>query len=140
MACVAEILFDGELDVQRARLEDDAGLLAHLRGLLCDVEAADGGEAARRDHQGGEDAEERGLAGAVGAEQAEDLRRRDGEGEMVEREAAAVVVGERREHDGVIGRDGNSGQGGGLKCGGHRSGYLLPAVASSIMMMSNSGR
>ena len=71
MAGVAEVFFDGELDVQRARLEDDAGLLADLRRLGGDVEAADGGEAAGGDHQGGEDAEERGFAGAVGAEQAE---------------------------------------------------------------------
>ncbi len=93
-------------------------------------------------HQGGEDAEERGLAGAVGAEQAEDLRGRDGEGEMVERDAGAVVVGERREHDGIVGvRGRRDGDGAGLKSGGgHRNDYLLPAVASSIMMMSNSGR
>ena len=34
MAGVAEVLFDGELDVERARLKDDAGLLANLRRLL----------------------------------------------------------------------------------------------------------
>ena len=46
MAGVAQVLFDGELDVERARLEDDAGLLADLRRLRRDVEAANGGSAA----------------------------------------------------------------------------------------------
>ena len=73
---VAQVLLDGELDVERARLEDDAGLLADLPGFLGDIEAADGGRAARRNHECREDAEERGLAAAIGAEQAEDLRRR----------------------------------------------------------------
>jgi hypothetical protein len=59
-----------EVLVHGGELAGEAHLLAHPPRLLRDVEAEDARGAAAGAEQGGEDADRRGLAGAVGAEQA----------------------------------------------------------------------
>ena len=68
-----QVLFRRELDVDALLLEDHADLAANLAGLFGDVVAHDERAAAGGNHERREDAEGRGLAAAVGAEQSEDL-------------------------------------------------------------------
>ena len=79
------MLAAGEDRVERRLLERGADRRAHLGALADDVVAADAGAAAgrgqqRRQHQHGGR-----LAGAVGAEEAVDLARRDGQVDPVDR-------------------------------------------------------
>ena len=67
---------------------------AHLLAVALDVEAVDGGVAAGRDEEAAEDADERRLAGAVRAEEAEDLAARDLQRDAVERADGAEVLGD----------------------------------------------
>ena len=75
MADQHQVLFGGEFHVDALRLEDHADVAAHQRGLAGDIVAHDQRASAGGQHQGRENAEGRGLAAAVGAEQAEDLGR-----------------------------------------------------------------
>ena len=68
-----EVLAGGEVLVDRGVLPGDADQLAHLVGAARDVDAEDLGAAAVDRQQRREHPEHRGLAGAVGAEHAEDL-------------------------------------------------------------------
>jgi hypothetical protein len=56
--------------------------------------------APRRQHEPGEDVDERGLAGAVGAEEPEELALPDAEADVVEGLQAAVVLGDSLDLDG----------------------------------------
>jgi len=67
-----EVLPAGEDLVHRRELAGKADRVPDLRGLRRDVEPADGGGAAVGLEEGREDPDERGLPGAVGAEQRED--------------------------------------------------------------------
>ena len=68
-----EVLAGGEVLVDRGVLAGDADQLAHHVRVLRDVDAEDLGAAAVHRQQGREHLQHRGLAGAVGAEDAEDL-------------------------------------------------------------------
>ena len=92
MADVDEVLFGGKFHVDAARLEDHSDLAAHSAGIERHVVAQDQGASGGGKHQRGEDAEHGGLAAAVGAEQAEDLRALHVEGDAVEGHAVAVLV------------------------------------------------
>ena len=70
-----EVLRAGEQLVEGGVLPGDADDAAHGRGVGDDVEAGDPGRAARRAGQRGEHADGGRLAGAVGAEHAEDAAR-----------------------------------------------------------------
>jgi hypothetical protein len=68
-----EVLLHGEAAVERVRLRDDADDPLGLGRRGDDVDPAHHGAARRRDDPGGQHPGGRRLAGAVGAEQAEDL-------------------------------------------------------------------
>src|SRR5579862_6030338 len=68
MALMPKILVGCELRVDALRLEYNANLAAEARGLQCRIATHDDGTAAGRDHQGGKDAEKRGLPAAVWTE------------------------------------------------------------------------
>ena len=74
----------GHQRVDRGLLERDADRAADLVGLVNHVVARDEGRAGGWAEEGGEDADEGGLAGAVGAEKAVDLAGVDLEVEVVD--------------------------------------------------------
>ena len=96
----AQVLRGGEVDVQRGVLEDQADVAAHVVALRDDVEAADARRAGRRLGQRAEHVDRRALAGAVGAEEAEDLARRDGERNAADGVDVAVGLDEVVDLDG----------------------------------------
>ena len=90
-AVVVEVLPYGEAAVERVGLGDDADRLLGQGRFAGHVHATDAGPARRRHHAGREHADCGRLAGAVGAEQAEDLARGDGQVESVDRLHAAGI-------------------------------------------------
>ena len=100
MAVVAEVFFGGELFVERGGLEDDGDLGADLIRIAGEFEVEDANGAVLRRDQRGEDAEEGGFAGAIGAEEGEDFAGVDVEGEIGEGGALAVGMGEVGDGDG----------------------------------------
>ena len=95
-----QVLLGGEVDVQRGVLEDQADVAAHVVALGDDVEAADARRPGRGRGQGAEHVDRRALAGAVGAEEAEDLARRDGERHAADGVDLAVGLDEVVDLDG----------------------------------------
>jgi hypothetical protein len=91
-AVEVQVLPDGELAVQGVLLGDDPAELLGQRGVGRDVDAGDERPARGRDHAGGEDAGRGGLAGAVRAEEAEDLTGADVEVELVHRGEVRALV------------------------------------------------
>src|SRR6266545_2346353 len=89
-----DVLPAGEDLVDGGGLARQADAGAHAIGVGADVDARDAGAAGVGLEQGGEHADEGGLAGAVGAEQAVDAAGRDGEAEAVQRADLAEVLGE----------------------------------------------
>ena len=73
----AHVLLGGQVGVERRVLEDEADVAPHRVALAVDVEAGDDRRAAGRRDERAEHRDRRRLAGAVGAEEAEDLTRRD---------------------------------------------------------------
>ena len=97
-----EVLAAGGVGVDAVLLADDADRVADADGLGEDVEAGDAGAAGVRPRERGEDPDGRGLAGAVGAEQAEDRAGRDREVEPVERaDVAGIGLDEAVGLDGI---------------------------------------
>src|SRR5690606_10096703 len=99
-AVEAEVLADGQLGVERGLLEYHAERTPHGSGALDRVVPEDTGRAGRRRHQRRDDAEERRLAAAVGAEEAEQLARRDLERDAAERGVLAVAMCEITDDEG----------------------------------------
>jgi hypothetical protein len=99
MALVLQVFGDRQLQVEAARLKDDADLLAHLVRLARNIEALNGSATAGWGHQRRQDAEEGGFPAAIGAQQAEDLRSAKLEAEVIEGEALSIAVGQALEHD-----------------------------------------
>ena len=98
-----EVLGGGEQLVDRGVLAGDAEQLADDVRLAPDVDAEDGRLARVDREQGGEHLEHGGLAGAVGAEHAEDLAAADGQVDGVD----GALVAERL--DEAVGVDGQRG-------------------------------
>ena len=69
MADDGQVFFRGQLHVDALRLKDHADIAAHLRRIAGDIVSHDHGAAAGGNHQRRENAERRGLAAAVRAEQ-----------------------------------------------------------------------
>jgi hypothetical protein len=69
----AQVLLGGQVAVERRVLEDQADVAPHLVAFCVDVVAGDRGRAAARAHERAQHVDRRRLAGAVGAEEAEDL-------------------------------------------------------------------
>ena len=95
-----EILVDGQPVVEARLLEHDAETLPRLQRAGDHVDAVDAGAAAVRPEDGAQDVQQRGLAGAVGAKQREQLVRRDRKADRIERERAAVALGHAADLDG----------------------------------------
>ena len=96
---VAEVLASGEIPVQRERAGKVADAGAQGGRRLGHVLAEDGRAAAADAQQAHEHADRRGLAGTVGAEEAEHLARLDVEGDVGDAEPPTVELGEPRECD-----------------------------------------
>ena len=89
---VDEVLLDGNIRVERARLENDAELAERRARLTRDVMAPDGNPALARAVEASDQREQRRLAGAVQAEQDRERARRDGEADPLERTPRAIAV------------------------------------------------
>ena len=93
----AQELGAGELVVDERAVGDEAHPRLRLARLPLQVVAADLDHAARRLEDAGDHAQRRRLAGAVGAEEAEQLARRHLEIDAVDGGEAAVALGQVRE-------------------------------------------
>src|SRR5439155_26185512 len=87
-----EVLVHAHLAVHRHALGQVADVLADLVGLRHHVVAGDLGDAAGGGQVAGEDAHGRGLAGAVGAEEADDLAAGDLEADTVDGQDRAEIL------------------------------------------------
>ena len=87
-----QVFFGGELDVDALFLEDHADLVADSAGVLGDIASHDERASAGRNHQRRENAKRRGLAAAVGAQQAKNFRRTNFERHARQRGAVTVLM------------------------------------------------
>ena len=98
-----EVLAHAQLDVARHRLRNHADRPPHVVGLPQDVEAVDERRPRRRREQRRQHPDERGLAGAVRAEQAEDFPFFDVEAHALDGGEVAEALDEIADFDGVHG-------------------------------------
>lgn len=96
----AQVLRGGEVAVERRVLEDETDVAAHGVAPRGHVEAADVGGAGGRGDQRAEHVDGRALAGAVGAEEAEDLAAVDRERHAPDGLDVPVGLGEVDDLDG----------------------------------------
>jgi hypothetical protein len=89
-----QVVADGHVRVERRRFRQVADAALGLERLIEDVEPGNDGLAGGGRHVARQDAHGRGLAGPVGAEEAEDLALVDAERDVVDRGDAAVLLGE----------------------------------------------
>ena len=89
-----EVLRDGHVGIEGRRLRQVAGPPLGLDRLVEDVEAGDDGLAFGGRHVAGQNPHRRGLAGAVRAEEAEDLPALDAEADVVDRRKSSVPLRE----------------------------------------------
>jgi hypothetical protein len=89
-----DVLPDAQIGVGAGFLGDDADVLAGGNRLGNDVAAADAGGAAGRRDVAGQHPNGRALAGTVRAEKPEDLATADGETDVIDGDALAVVAGQ----------------------------------------------
>jgi len=99
-----EVFVGGQLGIDALGLEHHADLATEVRGVLCSVTTHDEGAASGGDHQCGKDAEERGLAAAIGTEEPEEFGGADIKGDAVERGAVFVAMDEVLYGDNGFGR------------------------------------
>jgi hypothetical protein len=90
VAMVEQVFADRQLSIETGRLEDDADPAAD--GAVADVDAGHARGARRGSQRRGEDLEQRGLAAAVRADEAEHFARTHREGDAVQRRPFAVAV------------------------------------------------
>ena len=96
----AEVLLGGEVAVERRVLEHEADVPADGVALADDVEAAHAGGTGRGPGERAQHVDRRALAGAVGAEEAEDLAASDGERDTADGLDLAVGLDECLDLDG----------------------------------------
>ena len=89
-----QVIAHGHVRVERRRLGQVAGAALGLDGLLDHVVAGDEGFAVGRRHIAGDDPHRRRLAGAVGAEEAQNLPTLGLEADVVYGREGAVLLGE----------------------------------------------
>src|SRR5215469_8919693 len=94
-----EVFLGGQLLVETGGLEDHADLLANAVAIDSGAEAENPDATLRRGDQRREDAEERRLPAAVGAEKAEDFAGLDAQAQVVQRGPVAVGKAEIRDLD-----------------------------------------
>ena len=87
-----EGLAPGREGVERRGLEREPETLADLVGLRVHVDAVDADRPLRRVEQGRQDADRRGLAGAVRSEQAEERAPRDVERDAIDRAGGGLAL------------------------------------------------
>ena len=92
VARTAEVFRDGQLRIERRRLEDNTEMLAHLDSFMHHIVAADARRAGGRGQQSGQNPEERCLAAAVGSEQAEHFAVADGQRHVGQSRARSEVA------------------------------------------------
>ena len=90
----------GEAAEERQAFGDDADLALDFEGMGGEVEAEDLDVAGGGREQAGEHFDGGGFAGAVGAEEAEELARGDGEGDVIDGGEGAEAAGEVADGDG----------------------------------------
>jgi hypothetical protein len=95
-----EIFFHGEVDVAGEGLGDDTDEVPHRIGFLLHVVACDHRAALGDGDKGGHHADEGGLAGAIRAQQAEDLAIRNLEADTFDRLEAPVTLDNVLDGDG----------------------------------------
>ena len=100
----ADVLIDGQQLVEREALRHVADTLFHRFRLAADVDAVDERRARRWAQQPAEHADGRRLAGAIAAEEAEDLAALDRERQVVDRDEVAEPPREIADLDGVLRR------------------------------------
>ena len=105
MSLMPEILVGGEFEVDALGLKDHADLATQTRRLARGIATHDGSAPRGRKHKSGKNAEECGLAAAVGAEQSEQFRRTHVEGNAIQSRAVAVAM-----HQVLDGNDGCEGR------------------------------
>src|SRR5678815_1357346 len=89
--------------VEQDLLRDDADGALRVARMLVDVKAPDARLAATLHDEAGEDVDQRRLAGAVRAEQAEDLAARNVEADAVQRALSACIgLAQRFDADGGL--------------------------------------
>ena len=88
-----EVFFDGEVLVQAEFARHIADAFSYLPVVFYDVEAIDGGGAFICQQEGRQYPEEGCLAGAVGADEAEQFAGVDGEGDIPDRGDSSLVIG-----------------------------------------------
>jgi hypothetical protein len=108
VSLMPEVFVGGELRVDALGLENDADVAAQGSGLANRVQASDGGAAGGRDHERGENAEERCFAAPVWTEEPEEFGGADFERDAVERDAILVAMHQ------VVNGNGNDGLGRGF--------------------------
>src|SRR5258708_32506464 len=112
MSLMPQILIRGQLLVDTLRLKYHADLPSHARWILGRVQSPDHGVPCRRNHQCGKNAEQRGFAAAVGAEQSKQLGRPHVKRNSIEGRPFVVPVNQT-----LYGNDGCSGRGTHLRTG-----------------------
>ena len=134
----AQMLAAGQIWIERSFLECGADRLPHLRPFLDDVVPTDRRCACRRRQQRREHVDRRGFAGAVRAEEAEDLARIDMEVDAVDRARAFLeLTDEAVSLDAVLAR----GQPlGGYRCADSRRSTEATAVSATRVSCSSGSR
>ena len=92
MSLMPEIFCRGQLDIDALGLKDYANSATDLIRLPGSVKSADEGATGGRQHQCGENTEQRGFSTAVRAEQGKYLSWIDGEGNAIKSLALSVIV------------------------------------------------
>jgi hypothetical protein len=87
-----EVLLDSQFPVQTLRLEDHSDFAADLGRITNNVDAGDCSAALRRGEHRGENAKQRRLPAAIGAEQAEGGSGGDTEADMGKRCSLSVLM------------------------------------------------
>src|SRR5688572_1358707 len=107
---VGEVLVDAQIEVERARLEDDAETPERLAGRAADVMAENADRPVPGVVEMADQREQRRLARAVEAEQDGEGRRGDREGDIAQRLLGAIGMADRGnvERRDAISRSGRS--------------------------------
>ena len=92
MSLVPQVLVRGQLRINALGLKHDADLTSQAGRVLRRIASHHQGAAAGRNHQGGENSEQRGLAAAVRAKQAKQFRRAHVERNSIQRRAVLVAM------------------------------------------------
>jgi hypothetical protein len=99
VALAAQVLFHRKRFIEALRLEHHAHVTPHGRGFAHHIASGEDGAALGGYHHRRQNAEERGLAAAIGAEQTEDLALSHGETDAGESNAGAVTMGQTLNFD-----------------------------------------